>query len=170
MCLFLQVKANCAKLFGSDVFLRWKLSAEPSSCLNYLLLLKAEEIPLIGYVGSITFPNLSPYSTYRVEVGIGNDVGYNPNSFESNATTLQSKRKYSWCIFNSQLDRKTQLSIELNYILLDIYISSRERPHVIFTNTFFRRFFGCSAIAATFSVRRYTYTVRVYVRQVTYTI
>ena len=96
-----------------------------------------EDIPISGYDSSITFPNLSPYSTYRVEVGIGNAVAYNDvNSLESTATTLQAGSKYSLCIFNiwqkskkihlkkylihfSIFDRKTQLTIELNYILLD---------------------------------------------------
>ena len=108
------MEANCGKLFDSDVFLRWKLSAEPSSCLNTTAYL-AVQIPPSGYDGSITFPNISPYSSYRVEVGIGNAFGYNnANSLESTFTTLQAGSKYSLCIFNILLDRKTQLSIELN--------------------------------------------------------
>ena len=100
MCLFLQVEENCAKLFGSNVFLRWKISAEPSSCLNTT---SSEDIQLRknGYNGSKTFRKLSPYSRYRVEVGIGNAVDYrNRNSLESTVTTLPSDRKYSCCIFN----------------------------------------------------------------------
>ena len=111
MCLFLKVEENCAKLFGSDVFLRWKLSAEPSSCLNTTLS-QDIQLPKNGYIGSKTFKKLNPYSRYRVEVGIGNSVGYNSqNSLVKTATTSQSGSKYSWyiLIFNS-IERHNFLS------------------------------------------------------------